>query len=61
MKEKRKSERRRTDMNATFPLHIVGSRVVFERRYIPDRRLDNLSVKEVDCMEYILEIIKRER
>ena len=61
MKEKRTSERRRTDMTAMFPLRIVDSPVVFERRYIPDRRLGNLSVKEIDCMEYIFEVIKRDK
>ena len=61
MKEKRQSERRCTVMAAIVPLQLVGSRVVFERRYMPDRRLNNLSVKEVDCMEYVFEVIKQEK
>ena len=61
MKEKRQSERRCTGMAAIVPLRLVGSRVVFERRYMPDRRLNNLSVKEVDCMDYVFEVIKRDK
>jgi len=61
MKEKRQSQRRHSEMTAIFPLRIVGSRVAFERRYLPDRRLNAISVKEVDCMDYVFEIIKRDK
>jgi len=61
MQENRKSQRRHAEMTATFPLRIVGSRVAFERRYLPDRRLNGISVKEVDCMDYVFEVIKRDK
>jgi hypothetical protein len=30
-----------------------GELVELERRNVPDRRLDNISVEEVDCRDYI--------
>jgi hypothetical protein len=30
-----------------------GELVELERRNVPDRRLDNISVEEVDCCDYI--------
>ena len=30
-----------------------GEFVELERRNVPDRRLDNISVEEVDCRDYI--------
>jgi hypothetical protein len=61
MQENRKSQRRHAEMTATFPLRLVGSRVAYERRCLPDRRLSGISVKEVDCMDYVFEVIKRDK
>ena len=61
MKEKRQSQRRHAEMTETVPLRLVGSTAAFERRCLPDRRLNNLAVEEVDCMEYVFEIIKRDK
>jgi len=61
MQENRKSQRRHAEMTATLPLRLVGSRVAYERRSLPDRRLNGISVKEVDCMEYVFEVIKRDK
>jgi len=61
MQENRKSQRRHAEMTATLPLRLVGSRAVYERRCLPDRRLNGISVKEVDCMEYVFEVIKRDK
>ena len=60
MKENRKAQRRHSEITARFPLRLVGSRARFERRYLPDRRLSGISVKEVDCMDYVFEVIKRD-
>ena len=61
MKEKRQSQRRHAEMTATVPLRLVGSRAAFERRYLPDRRLNDISVEEVDCMDYVFEVFKRDK
>jgi len=61
MQENRKSQRRHAEMTATLPLWLVGSRAAYERRCLPDRRLNGISVKEVDCMDYVFEVIKRDK
>jgi len=48
-------------MTTVFPLWLVGSLARIERRYLPDRRLQGISVTEVDCMEYVFEVIKRDK
>jgi hypothetical protein len=61
MRENRKKQRRHAEMTARFPLRLVGSPARFERRYLPDRRLQGIAVTEVDCMEYVFEVIKRDK
>ena len=61
MEEKRKSERRSLETIATFPLHLARGCVAFERRYIPSRRLNDISVKEVGCMDFVSEVIRQEK
>jgi hypothetical protein len=56
MEEKRESERRHSEAIATFPLHLVGGCVAFERRHMPGRRFKDISV-----MDYISEAIKQEK
>ena len=59
MTERRKAERRSLDSKAIFPLFLGGGCVEVERRYRPTRRLNDISVNEVDCMDYISVLIKR--
>lgn len=61
MEEKRKSERRNLEAITTFPLHLVRGYVAFERRHIPSRRLNDISVKEVEYIDYISEVIRQEK
>ena len=61
MEERRQSERRNYDKIATFPLHLVGECVAFERRHIPSRRLNDISVKEIEYDDYISEVIRQEK
>ncbi|MGD2112286.1 MAG: hypothetical protein PVI50_02790 [Gammaproteobacteria bacterium] len=60
MTERRIAERRSFDTRTRFPLFLGSGCVAAERRYRPSRRLNDISVNEVDCMDYISEIIKRE-
>ena len=61
MKERRESERRNLERIARFPLRLAGGRIKHERRYMPSRRLNDISIKEVGCMDYISEVIKQEK
>lgn len=60
MIERRIAERRSLDSKAVFPLFLGSGCVAVDRRYRPSRRLNDIAVNEVDCMDYIAEIIKRE-
>jgi hypothetical protein len=37
-----------------------GHLIAEERRMIPDRRLNNISVEELECSEYIQAIVEQE-
>ena len=56
---------RRNNLNrnsAEFPfIDKNGDYVEVDRSSIPDRRLSNISVEEVDCEAYIIAIIKTEQ
>ena len=56
---------RRNNLNrysAEFPfVDKNGDYVEVDRSSIPDRRLSNISVEEVDCEAYIIAIIKTEQ
>jgi hypothetical protein len=65
MEEKRNRDGdRRQRLNrygAEFPLvDENGEYIEEDRSSIPDRRLNNISAEEVDCIAYITEIINRE-
>ena len=51
----RAADRRQTSASSgDLPLvDDMGELVELERRNVPDRRLDNISVEEVDCRDYI--------
>ena len=57
MREKRiRAADRRQASASSGDLPLVdnkGELVELERRNVPDRRLDNISVEEVDCRDYI--------
>jgi hypothetical protein len=61
MKERRQYERRNLLIKATLPLRVVGGQVAFERRYIPSRRVNDIAVEEVECIDYITELVKQEK
>jgi hypothetical protein len=59
MQEHRNNHRRENERTYVFPQYH-GNGEVFEkdRRNIPDRRLNDISVEELTCEEIILEISK---
>ena len=61
VKERRKSERRNLLVKATLPLCVVGGQVAYERRYIPSRRVNDIAVEEVECIEYITELVRQQK
>jgi hypothetical protein len=61
MKERRVTERRNIAVKAAFPLSVVGERFAFERRLIPSRRINDIAVEEVECIDYISELVKYEK
>jgi hypothetical protein len=59
MQERRKIERRINQQTCIFPLLTNRGEVVeSDRRVLPDRRLDNISVEEISCEDAIAEIAK---
>jgi hypothetical protein len=59
--ERRKGERRSTGAQGIFPLFLGSGCVAVDRRCRPTRRLNDIAVDEIDCMDYIFEILKRDR
>lgn len=59
MVERRRSHRRHYQAYTDFPLfNNRGEAIESDRRYIPTRRINDISVEEVDCSEFISEIDK---
>ena len=59
MQERRKIERRINQQARIFPLLTSRGEVVeSDRRVLADRRLDNISVEEISCEDFISEIAK---
>ena len=59
MQERRKIERRINQQACVFPLLTSRGEVVeSDRRILADRRLDNISVEEISCEDFISEIAR---
>lgn len=59
MIERRRIHRRHDEEYKGFPLfNNRGELIESDRRYIPTRRINDISVEEVDCFEFISEIDK---
>jgi len=57
MVEKRKNHRRHYIPKTRFPLHTqAGDLVTAERRQLPTRRVNDIEVKEISCLDYISEL-----
>ena len=57
--DRRQSERRRFRNLSRFPLHTPRDELVlFERRQIPCRRLNNISVRETAYLDYVAAVIR---
>lgn len=57
--ERRKHQRRHDILSATQLYRTVrGDNVRSDRRHIPDRRLNDISVDVVECSEYLKEFLK---
>ena len=54
MKDRRVSKRRKYIPTTLFPLHAWGGElVVSERRFLPTRRVNDIMVKELGCLDFI--------
>ena len=61
MIEKRKDHRRHYRAHTAFPLFDYQREVIeSERRRRPTRRINDITVEEIDCSEFISEIVKQE-
>jgi hypothetical protein len=57
MVEKRNKHRRQFIPVTRFPLNTqMGGLVVFERRRLPTRRVNDIEVKELSCLDFISEL-----
>jgi hypothetical protein len=57
MQERRHNQRRSDAQARSFPYRRGdGELVESDRRYLPDRRLDSLSVEEISCEDFISEL-----
>jgi hypothetical protein len=57
--ERRQSERRMFRNLSRFPPHTPRDELVlFERRQIPCRRLNNIAVRETACLDYVAAVIR---
>ena len=57
MQERRKTHRRYNETSCDFPHYPGNGEVVDEdRRKIPERRLNDISVEELSCEDIVLEI-----
>ena len=62
MKERRKTHRRHNEASCDFPRYSGNGAVVdADRRKIPERRLNDISVEELSCEDIILEISGKTR
>jgi hypothetical protein len=54
MEERRVTHRRKYIPSTQFPLHAWdGELVASERRFLPTRRVNDIEVKELSCLDYI--------
>ena len=59
--EKRKGHRRHYKEHTDFPLSDSRSEVIeLERRGRPTRRVNDITVEEIDCSDFISEIAKQD-
>lgn len=57
MDEKRNTRRRQYIPTTRFPLHTWrGDLIASERRRLPTRRLNDIEVKELSCLDFIAEL-----
>jgi hypothetical protein len=57
MVEKRNTRRRQYIRISRFPLYTRrGDLIAAERRSLPTRRLNDIEVKELSCLDYISEL-----
>lgn len=57
MVEKREKHRRRFIPITRFPLHTQrGDFIDSERRMLPTRRVNDIEVKELSCLDFIAEL-----
>ena len=57
MRERRKNQRRRNGNDRDFPLQTrEGEIIESDRRHLPDRRMDNFTVEEITCEDFISEL-----
>ncbi len=60
MGEKRKAHRRHYQASTDFPLFNYQREVIeSDRRRSPTRRINDITVEELDCSEFISEIVKQ--
>ena len=61
MIEKRKDHRRHYQTHTDFPLFDCRREVIeSERRLRPTRRVNDITVEEIDCSDFISEIAKQD-
>ena len=59
MQERRKTHRRYNEKTCVFPQYLGNGDVVdTDRRNIPERRLNDITVEELSCEDVISEISK---
>ena len=57
MQERRRIQRRQNGKGCEFPLHTTNGEIIeSDRRHLPDRRMDNFTVEEITCEEFISEL-----
>ena len=57
MDEKRNTRRRQYIPTTRFPLHTQrGDLIASERRRLPTRRVNDIEVKELSCLDFIAEL-----
>jgi hypothetical protein len=57
MQERRRIQRRKNSKGSEFPLQTKNGEIIeSDRRHLPDRRMDNFTVEEITCEDYISEL-----
>jgi hypothetical protein len=57
MQERRKIQRRHNGRDCDFPLQTRDGKIIdTDRRHLPDRRMDNITVEEITCEDFISEL-----